>query len=52
MDDFVARLVADPRIGAQFKDANRANLANDLADTEFLGMRELVQVPERPLPVR
>ena len=32
MDDFVARLAADPRIGVQFKDTNRANLASQLTN--------------------
>ena len=32
MDDFVGRLAADPRIGAQFKDTNRANLASQLTN--------------------
>ncbi len=32
MDDFVARLKADTRIGDQFKDANAANLAKQLGD--------------------
>lgn len=32
MDDFVARLVQDPRIGSFFKDTNKANLAQQLTD--------------------